>query len=498
MKASLVFLLVVASLLPGAAADAEIEGPVVVRVDDQRPADCTPTAVEACLVKAPQTRSLGDETVDLHSSVRRIDVAANPAHVARAAGFLPVYAMTLEGNSSYVSFALVETAIDLYATVPQDRPARDALGLQFDREAVAVYYYGPSRKEEGLGNRSLGMSLENDDGGWVAYDGLGPMNSGAVTSTDIQAGPLPLMVCDFADRSQGCYNTTLAMQERYNQTTPNVIVGFEWDAVTLATDPSALPPDVAAVTNETTPEPQTAPRRDDSLALWARPGPRDGGRTPDVPAELATPGLVQGPPVPPPASLDVAIAGAPEAPPTPLPTILAIGAGLGLSLVVSALYSRFASKHALLAHPVRAAVMAQVAARPGTSSLALQKTLNLNRSTLLYHLRLLEREGCVRLASVNQSLRVHLPGQAPAGRVEPELEHPTRGQVLSALVSAPRGLTRAELHAALPSMPLRTRNHTIARLKALGLIRAEPIGRETRFTLVHAPVSTQEGGLRAH
>lgn len=488
MKPGLLLVLLAACLLPGASADAAIEGPVVVHVDDQRPEDCTPTLVEACLVTIPSSGAPGEQTVDLHHSIRRVDVAANPAYVAPAAGILPAYAILLQGNSTFASFALVEAAMDLYASVPQDRPGRDALGLRFDREAAAVYYYGPPLQDPQAehANRSTGLALDDADGGWVSSDQLGPMNSGAVTTTDVQAGPLPLLVCDIVDPSQSCYHAALGVQQTYNDTTPNVILGFEWDVVALATDPGALEWAAAASANESTPERGVAPDRTASLALWARAAPAEAGRPPEATTDPVPHRPVHRPPVAPPAAVEIATASMPESPVGPLPTMVAIGAGLSLGLVLSGLYSRFASKHALLAHPVRAALMTQVARRPGVSFCALQDIMNLNRSTLQYHLRLLERERCVRLANVNQTLRVFLPGQSPSAGADAELEHPTRGQILAALASAPLGLTRAELHAAVPAMPLRTRNHTIARLTEMGLIRSESFGGLTRFTIAHA------------
>ncbi|MHB8632881.1 MAG: thrombospondin type 3 repeat-containing protein [Thermoplasmatota archaeon] len=193
------------------------------------------------------------------------------------------------------------------------------------------------------------------------------------------------------------------------------------------------------------------------------------GAAPAPPGLPATREALRGAAVRPPLAWEAAVAAA------------AVVAGLAvlarrLAPAAIVLFSRLRSAD-LLAHPVRAQVMAHIEISPGMNFLALQRALGLGSSTIYHHLRVLTKGGLVR-QSVEGGRRRLYPLSGAARRPAPPSAD-RRGQLIEQVAKRP-GQSMAEL-ARLLQVPPRTLSYVAHSLADEGLIRLRRKGREVRL-----------------
>jgi predicted transcriptional regulator len=141
-------------------------------------------------------------------------------------------------------------------------------------------------------------------------------------------------------------------------------------------------------------------------------------------------------------------------------------------LAIIPLYQRLKREDALVRR-TRRELAALLQAEPGISLAEAGRRLALSPRSVAYHVRLLERLGVVVLRRSQGKLRIYLNGSAK--QVPPEeclaASHRVASRILEEL--SLRGLSRADLHARLPSIPRTTIHWHVRRLLALGIVREE-------------------------
>lgn len=143
-----------------------------------------------------------------------------------------------------------------------------------------------------------------------------------------------------------------------------------------------------------------------------------------------------------------------------------------LAIVVAALaaYSRITGRNAALTSPVRAKIV-EIVQREGVVPLPkLAEALQLGRTTIEHHLRVLDRCGILAVSREGRAVIVSVHGLR-ASAPPPEVRRSPACQALLAILAArPDGLPREELHRAAAEIPLRTRNHAMRALFERGLV----------------------------
>lgn len=161
---------------------------------------------------------------------------------------------------------------------------------------------------------------------------------------------------------------------------------------------------------------------------------------------------------------------------------------LGLSALALALYHRLGPSQATL-HPIRQAILAKSGERPGILVTELARELGVDRNTVLYHLRVLERAQAVRLTKVGPARLVFLAGTSPREReVREALRAPVARSLLARAASTPT--TVLDLACELGVAPQSVRAQA-KRLQALGLVEIRWNGERNAVT------ATADGALYA-
>lgn len=162
------------------------------------------------------------------------------------------------------------------------------------------------------------------------------------------------------------------------------------------------------------------------------------------------------------------------------PPLLAHATALALAILLGALYSRL-RKEDLLSAPHRARILAALHEKGPQRAGALAKLTGVDRTTIEYHTSQLERAGLVHAHRRGRWVFIALPGQDV-----PEDHIPSAAltaMVRDAIASRGGEILRTELHAALPTVPQRTRNHTLRQLVASGAVRETVTGAGHVLTL---------------
>jgi len=150
-------------------------------------------------------------------------------------------------------------------------------------------------------------------------------------------------------------------------------------------------------------------------------------------------------------------------------------AAFALALVTSALlYSRFHRDEALR-HERRAQILSLLEREGPQSFPQLGRALGVDRTTVEYHARMLQRTGHLRLERAGKLVYALLPRQA----LDPRLVRaaPDAATALLRILRERGGeLPRAALHEAAEAYPQRARNHAIARLARAGAIERVFVG----------------------
>lgn len=138
------------------------------------------------------------------------------------------------------------------------------------------------------------------------------------------------------------------------------------------------------------------------------------------------------------------------------------------------LFTRIA-KSRFLDHPVRDAVHEFLGQRPGSSMSDIHDAIDVPRSTLVHHLRVLEQQGLVRSRKDGYRRRFHQAGPPP-----PPGPYLTEAQrKLVDTVAANPGITQGRL-ADRVSMTRTTVLYHVRRLNEMGQLRVEKDGRALR------------------
>lgn len=472
--------------LAGARADVTMDGPLVVRIDDEQDTACTTIGPLPCLFTFNDTGTQGNSTIDARKKFHSVGIGFEPSYFPVLAPLLPSYAIYSEGSDIYVQYEAIDHLVKMYERIPQNRPNRDLIGVDFSRENVSIYVLSPSIRDPAgqHGNRSYGMGFGEGQSGM--YDHLGPFNSNISRSTDRELAAL-YDACHIINESTACPRTANATWGAANSTTPNLLVGIEWENVTIATNSSMLTPtpphDTQAPASTSSRPHQDVPPASYYPTSRAPPSNTSPGPGPQGPSASRQQEPQPNTPAP---ALD-RTNPPPEAPELTNPLVtLIIGSVVltAIALFAFALYSRFTSRASVLTHPVRLALLELVKSNHGIPVRVAAAQLALQRNAILHHVDKLERASIIRREEINGRTVLFLSDVRtnPAAALRIELAHPTRGPILRALERAPDGLTRAALHAAVSDMPVRTRNHTIMRLKEMGLIEEGPDGAKYRLT----------------
>lgn len=170
-----------------------------------------------------------------------------------------------------------------------------------------------------------------------------------------------------------------------------------------------------------------------------------------------------------------------------LPRIVAASA-LG-ALLLALLYSRIARRDEALRSDRRARIIELLQARGPMALPDLTREMGCDRTTVTHHLRLLSRLSHVVIERVDGRVVAALPGQSAADALAPRAP-----EIIERLLREHGGqMTRAELHAAAADLPLRTRNHALAKLAHDGRI-MRILRAGTELVLLTSP---QNGGVTA-
>lgn len=489
LTAARLFLLACTLVLPAASAGIHVDGVIAIVVEDHHGSSCPAILSDSCPATFGSDGDLGSTTIDAQQSPSRVSVALNPekSPVPLPEGFLPRYALHLEGDRMVLGWGGVyEKLVDAYAGIPQERPYRDAVGFELDMRRIGAYVYGPSPLDPvgPHGNRTFGFGVDDPDSE-ISSEHLGPFNEKWTLHFRPFLVSFGNLTCAF-EPLEGCAEAYEGAVGTASPLLPDIRAGVSWESVGLATDPDAF--DWVGSTRYATvaelplqgssiavPPSPTRPQLDPSLTpipigeplIVTEDAEKDGSRR-----------LISLEDQKPPPTNDP-----PKRASTPYYALMgAVAAAAAIWWILGALYSRFASKDRLLQHATRVALLEALRDGVPRQASELCRQFGSQRTALIHHLTILERSGMIQCIKSNRRLLVTIVGRSRLDAIELEFTHPTRGPVLRVLRDHGGAMARADIHAALPEFPARTRNHAMKRLHELGLT-ASPSGRPELIVL---------------
>lgn len=457
-------------LVPAASAGISLDEKLVkVEVDDSYADHCLVQALGVC-----EFSGTADPTNPANSNLDAYDrfyfagVATNPGAVGLGSSSLD-QEYYVDGSSLWLPDPVIPL---LTATYNGSLDGGSALpvGVRMSESNVTLLY-------------DLVTTDGSLDPSWVAfpyahgsglqYDRLGPWNVAEGNDTrsyEEQARDPP---CRYTPDSGTCDDASNATISAAETVTPTVRVGAEIDQAEVATNASLLQPRGNLTS--------AAPSEDQGFFGDASAAPLPAGRDAAAPRAARAQPMLQaaGTPrdapqvvVPPPTPLPLkpeSDAQAPESPHAPLAVIAVAAATSTLLLIVAAvLYSRFANKSDALRNPRRLEILGIVAAQPGVSPSDVATRMGVTRNAVMHHAYIMQEHGIIQIA-----VRSHQTFLLPVGAAsEKALMLRSKAAVcaIEALRASPAGLTRAELASRMGAIAKRTRNHSIAKLVALGIV----------------------------
>lgn len=480
LRVAAVFGILALAAVNGAIASVELDGPLAVVVHDGNGSKCEP-GLGVCVFHFDGSGPIGSQTVDVSQSIHRAGVATDPEYIPFFAPLLPSFAFFLEGDDLYFEYDALVIAAGVYASIPQERASRDLAGFDFTSENVSLYFHGPStRNPTGPnGNRSIGQEF-GEEGGFPGSSQAGPINEGVITDTDSQLDGWSL-ACAFVADASLCLAGAGMFWSSYSSTTPNVRAGLEFENVTFASDPAAMNGTSGRLAEQAATSAPIPARRMPTAPSEVVPQIEPGGNDRASRIQVPLPGpLRETPPPlplpPPPHAISRPSEATTAAPPSPLVAAF-VTVALVFAVLVFALYSRFTTAKSLLAHPIRARIVERLQSGQPIRARDLMAEVGISRTALLHHLAALERRELIRCVNVNGHLFVMLPHANGSAMLEAELSHPTRGPILALLRARGAPMARDDVHAAFPSVPRRTRNHALRKLREIGLLAETADGR---------------------
>lgn len=472
----LLLLIVVATGVAGADSRLGTEFAGVVIQDGRGSTDCMAIPSNVCAFDAETGPSPGDARIDAYQRIHSLRVYYNDDR-APYLWLLPDGILAVDGESIYLMNPLIPAATEAWNAHEPERPMRENAGVTLNETAAAVYYVGP-HPEEPLGEssrRNVGGAYATEGQG-LGYDRVGPFNSPKGSDTDTYAASFDSITCEVSDAPR-CQEVWTSVLSTYVDATPNVQWGLEVYNVSAGAGTGTFNGSGANVSvlgpMGYGQDPERPLRRGPEPSGFYDPG---GARAKFT---EPTPGVR---PPPPTAGETAKLSSALIREPGGPGDLITKAITLAVILAAAGLYSRFATKSEVLESEMRKRLLDIVAREQGIHLSKLSRELNVTRTAVGHHLRVLARMKLVETRMLDGTRVVFLPGQA-AGEDSLGRAHPVKTPIFQALKAAPSGLTRAELHACAPSAPLRSRNYTITTMIESGLLERVEHHGEPRYRL---------------
>lgn len=469
MRSALGILLVLG--LRHVAASGAIEiGPANITFENGHSGNCIEQVTGMCPA-AISGGSMGQQTLDARQESVRLRASIDRDSINDFAGFmlLPGGDLTIAPSAYRLPNPAFLILAEEVGTVRGAGPA-SGFGLTFREGGMGGWYVGPALEPMlPVGQRGFWTPYASDEPGGTRFyaftnDSILIGEDFGDSSTDARLNEVPVVLTRLSGLSAEPAAQLILTAE---ETTPNVLFGGGFVAAEAST------------------EAELATR-----TAWS-PQPADGGplgsRAPviDLPAARPWQSDSSGPlyhgGAPLNSSIDVPLQRPHEnrdlvisrseldlPRPDPDPPILPLTAAFALAILLAALYSRL-KKEDLLQAPHRARILSALDERGPLRLAALARIVGVDRTTVGYHVELLERAELVVPLRAGRWVYIGLPGQPlPAS----SMAGGELGAAVRDLLALHGGeLPRAQLHEFLSGVPQRTRNHALRQLVAAGAVR---------------------------
>lgn len=484
-------LLLLVALTGGAAADGEAHvGPLVIVLDNGQGACEDPTGL--CPFGSTG-ESVGDLRVDARQDITHLGVAVDRSFVNDALGFplLPDGAVMLtpeDYSAPHPAFRL------LIETVGERRGPGDlqAFGVAFTEKGYGLSYYGPGLhpNDTSVGEHGIWTVYGDPSSSVISRDEIRAYVDISETSVDERFDDVDgLSACERLE-SADCQDAVEATTDLARETAPDAAVGLRFDHAVVATDPDAIVAPGGGEDARAAPAAaSSAPSGDVAAPRMSLASPPRAALTPHAAspgARTPAPGGENAPDAHHPPLSAAAVVIEPQRPPELAP-IVAASVALAVAVMLAAFYSRVLRREDALFTESRSAILGALA--NGPKSIAdIARELALDRTTVEYHARMLEKASRVVVRRVERRVVLCLPGVKDAERAIA----PRAKDVLARLIAEQGGaVTRRRLEELATGMPLRTQNRALQDLRAAGLLeRVE--GPEEPVLRLRAPAPAPE------
>lgn len=439
-------------------------GPASFALENGHTDDCLDTLTGLCLAGG-HVGQPHESRVDAYQRIDRAIITLDTSSLEAEPSFLLLPDGGLAVNASAIliphdGFRIVDQNLADRWRAPE--PFHDRIGYRFDEEGLFVDWWLPDLPGETLLDGQNRATRRFGDDEWLAYDQVGPVNRVGGIDTETYLSSESRMACRLLTSAR-CPSEVAALIVAVESAVPSVRVGAELYDAGLG-DPTPAAPSIgarghAAVIGDrmlpallSGPIPLTPPAGVGFSV--GQPGLR-------VSASLADADRSSGraliPPLP--------AQGPPEAR-EPIAPMLLAAAAFVLALALATLYSRM-RREQILGSPARQRILRVIDASGPLRLAQLAASTGLDRTTIGYHVKLMQRAAIV---EVVRREKVTYVGLAERAFTIPVATARSGREVLEAVRDRPEGIERSALHVVLDGMPPRTRNHWIGRLLASGAI----------------------------
>lgn len=460
--------------LPLAWAGADVNGGAARVVVADSHSNCEPAPFEACLVEVDSDGSVGRTNIDARQRIEYVGIAADVVVVEGLIGvnLLPDGSLMVRGSQLFVRHPIFVLAAAIANDQTNEGPTSGVASTRWTSENLTIVYFGPSTANPTAPPGSREYEITHNSSG-LGYDQQGPHNAPGMNSTDGYLAGADA-VCTRAPDPAACDGALEDGLATIADATPNAELALEFYDAEVASDPEALrsqntsyeplandSPLRGGPVLEPAPNQSTGPSRasgedtEKPSLVVGRPAQveplREPGRGPRI--EMPSP--------------------ADPPPPTPIVALAVATATVFVLLLAAALYSRLARADEVVRLPMRKMLIRVVEDRPGIEIRALPARLGVARSTVLYHLRMLEKHGLLRVLRDGHKRFVFPAASTPptSGRPLRFWSHPVSRRILEIIDKAgPNGTTRGQIHIEAAAIPRRTRNHVLTQLQSAGVV----------------------------
>lgn len=471
MKQAILVLIIVAC--PQAIASGVMEvGPAVVMIENGQRDACAEDITGLCIASL-DGNDAGELELDLDQRLSFVGVALNRSFINDAAGsaLLPDGSMTLTPSDYSVEHPVFTILIDVIGVQRGPEPL-DHFAIMFTNEGVGFLYLGPGLNPINTTPDEHGYwgpwGKEGAETGLVERDRIRPQQDFKNTSLDERLDDIPTTTaCGELDSATGCEAILAEQVAAVEAASPNVIVGAAFIQALVTTDPADFPateglspreslqaplgfrvplgaPATLSLPKPPTPtldlQPPAGPPRP---ASDERPGPSGPSNLLSVAAKVATP---------------------PSAP--PLNAAFLASVAFGLAILLAVLYSRVLRREETLVTERRRAILDALGTGPLTLS-DLSRKLGVDRTTVDYHARMLQKASRIILTRHGRRLVLALPG---VGQPEQAIGLHARDVIFRLITENGGALPRSKLQQLAAGMPLRTTNRVLKELSKSGRI----------------------------